>query len=546
MKISDITTNYIQSLDLISKKDITDDKRDEIIENFSVGKLWDQDMSNQIASHSVFKEVIEVNNTFKTPYSLTELQEKYANSIKKVIQIIKDLEIPEFDASITDSQKYEDAIFDINKLPDDHLFKDYVNYGMKVQDTYPEYHLINIMSLLSYLVPAKTDPMFAEVLNNTWFIGLGKAGESGKTSGLILLNVLMRQIEEFRPLSINKLPQKPTPESFVDILAKNNRGIWIIDEVSGFLKYLKRKEASELSEHILSIYSHATISRSKVEKKNNKGETVSGGRIDAKDPHVPMLMYTVPDAFCRNIDFDMFDSGFLMRPMYVLPSRDKPMMKDRQKNKDDDQLFKKILDHSLELVDLCRNKVIIFNENELLNDWKLKERENLKNIKSDMKRGGRTRSYEHARKLAILITLGSDDFLSILKSKTDDVPKIDNEGVQVSFDNLLTPNIVAPIVLNFNIPDWAVKLSIEWTELFMKNFDAIVKISQTNNGGIVEKIMQILGEDEWVIRHVVQDAIRKHGRQFDEIMDELLMSGIIEQKKVKTTRRSALHYRLVK
>jgi hypothetical protein len=519
MKISDISNNYTIAISSIEQKNISDENKDKILLDYTMGRLWNKSMDEYL-TNSIYTDIIEINKIFITPYKIGELRLKYLEILKNIIEIKKDLSTPiEINDNNTDSSDDNDMLFNLTKLPEDHLIRKYVKYGEQTQDAYPEYHFINIMTLLSYILPARQTPAYGFTYNNVWMIGLGVAGVSGKTTTVEKLQEVIDVISSSS--YVKRMPTKPTPEAYVDELSSDgcNKQIWINDECVGLMKFMEREYASELEDNILKTYSHSSFSS--LTKKN--------GLKEVNNPHLPMLWYTTIENFARHSKYEKYESGFLQRPMYVLPKRKKINKKDRRITSEDELLFKDILLHCIKLYDLSTKfKYIDFEESEIINNWKLEEREKISDIKGDINRGARTRSYEHVRKLAMLITIGSREFMENIPTYKS------NDNGQLSLPNY--------------IPDWAALLAIEWTKIFMNNFDKIYRISITNNGGNIQKIMQMLQENEYVKKIDLMDLIRKYGKQFDELMGELIYNGVVQIVSVNShgKGRPGIYYQIKK
>jgi len=426
----------------------------------------------------------------------------------------------------------EDVVFDIDELPDDNLIKKYVKYGESTQDTYPEYHMINIMSLISTMVVSFSDPVFGKVYNNIWSIVIGQAGISGKSSSISLKTKLKSDININYP--IYDMPSKPSPESFIELMADHNNRIMVIDEASGFMKYLKRDYAKELVEYILQTYSHYSISKSTVSKRDKKGEVLSGGVIECKNPHINYLWYTTPTAFTSNVDRDNYLNGFYQRAMYIYATRLKEVKKDRALNDTDTINYNEIVDRCIELMKLTQNKYIVFNENEIINTWKYEKRVALskETTMQEEKGSAISRNSEHVRKIAMILTLGSKDFITQLeKRQIEDATKV-----------------YASQTININIPDWAAYIAIKWADNFMENYLKIYKMCIVNNDGLISKIRIASKQSDdngWINRSYTQDIIKRYGRSFDEIISDLIGEGKLDQKIVKTGGRQATMYKWI-
>jgi len=403
-----------------------------------------------------------------------------------------------------------DESFEITSLPHDNLIRMYVEYGCTIQDAYPEFHLANILTLLSYTTPAKMEMAFDDVWNNVWMFVFGKAGQSGKsTTQSLLANVYKNIVGITKP---DMLPNKVTPERLTQLMSECNTRLWMVDEASGFMKNMKRDYASENTELILKMYSHTEISKSTVAHRSRDGDIIDGGTIRCEQPHVGMCWYTTPEMFAKHASHDLFDNGFYMRPMYLLPMRIKTVMEDRGRTPDDITIFKSIVASVNELYTLTGGREIKFVDNPIISRWKHGIRISIANDASisSMKGGGQTRSFEHARKIAMLITIGSREFVRYI---TDNPPTETNK------------------IITCEIPDWAARIAISWSAKFYRNYERALILASSSNGGAYQTIIKTLeAGNGWIPKLELQDSVKKYGKSWDEISNILLVEGIIEEK----------------
>ncbi|MFA5715165.1 MAG: bifunctional DNA primase/polymerase [Candidatus Paceibacterota bacterium] len=415
-----------------------------------------------------------------------------------------------------------DAVFSYDNIPDDNIVIQYVKYASKVQDAYPEYHMANILSFLSFVTPAYMNPSFGKVHNNAWLFNIGTAGQSGKSTTTNLIKGIYNEIIDLNKPAL--LSDKITPESYVDEMSKRNIRYWLIDEASSIMKLTKRDYASEMIENILLTYSHQTLSRTTVEKKNKNGEVTGGGTKKCEHPHVGMCWFTTPESFLKNTTgYNDFDSGLYQRPMFVIPNRRKEVYKDRERTVKEMEEYNGILNRISELYHLTNDKDILFHENEILNEWKLKSRQKLsedKNVGS-LIGGGITRSYEHCRKLAMLLTIGSMEFFEYIKANTK--TEVDDNGIK-------TTTKYYRVV----IPDWAAKVAIEWTERFFHNYRKVIKMVATNNGGSNSMVIKALSDaGDWVSKQELQDTVKKYGRVWNDLIRDMKEDNLIDEKRIE-------------
>jgi hypothetical protein len=84
--------------------------------------------------------------------------------------------------------------------------------------------------------------------------------------------------------------------------------------------------------------------------------------------------------------------------------------------------------------------------------------------------------------------------------------------------------------------------------MFYNNYERAVLLAYSNNGGAIETILKVLEDANggWVPKLKLQDAVKKYGRQWDEIANTLINEGEIEEVPRKQPGRGAprTEYRL--
>lgn len=463
--------------------------------------------------------------------------------------------VVEYEPGAPRFDRKRDEPFDVSILPEDNLIRMFVEYACEIQDAYPEFHIANILALLSYVVPAKMEMSYGDTWNNVWFLVLGKAGQSGKSTTQGLITEIYYRMEDMNKPTM--LPNKVTPERLTQLMAERDTRLWMVDEASGFMKNMKRDYASENTEVILKIYSHTEISKSTVAQKNASGQIISGGDIRCENPHVGACWYTTPEMFSKHASRDLFDNGFYMRPMFLLPNRAKGVREDRERTDDDRKAFDGIIRCISELGSAAAavnpsttGRHIRFRDSKKISQWKYAIRTVMaENTElTSTQGGGQTRSFEHVRKLAMLITIASGGFMSELMKDADRErarkKRVDDANIQ----NPEAGVTYTPLEYKYDIPDWAATIAIEWGEMFYNNYERAVLLAYSNNGGAIETILKILEDANggWVPKLKLQDAVKKYGRQWDEIANALISEGEIEGVPRKQLGRGAprTEYRL--
>jgi len=396
-----------------------------------------------------------------------------------------------------------DEDFTLKVPPNENLLTKWQEFGFRTQDSYPEYHLAGMMVLISHLIKAEMRPQYGTVGNNMWCIILGSSGTSGKSTACNALMALT-YTEELMPY-VFRLTNKITPEAFTAAFAEHQRRIHHSDECAGFLKFLKRDYAADLADDIIKAYDGQAIGKTTIGLKGK------GGAVVAQHPRISMIWNTVPDVFGEVATRDQFNSGFFLRPFFIMPQRQKGMMRDAPLDSYCQDLKEEII---IKLANLCRvigSRMVVFEESEYINNWKHNLRiESAKNGRTDAEKSALSRIYEQARKAAMNLTIASTDFYNFVM----ETGKGDGD-------------LVGLTEIHYEIPDKYAKIACDWAEnVFYRTSLRALKL--TYAGGNYGKVIKLLEDGQELTRTDIGNIIKRSGRQISEFLSDLCLDYPVE------------------
>jgi len=426
--------------------------------------------------------------------------------------------LEEDDVSITDFLKYRgaamensrrnrqtsvegDFVFDLSELnPDKNLVAAWEEFGLSTQDAYPEYHVGIFLTIISHLFQAKMTPSYGTVHNNMWGILLGNSG-CGKSVACTLANSLLLE-PEIIPFA-TRITGKMTPESLVLAFSKHDRQFHYINEATGFMKFLKRDYAAELCEDLTNAYDGYTIART----------TLKNGPVICQNPNYSGLWNTTLDAWSKHAQTDQFDGGYLVRPFYVVSTRNKDVRRDEALSPESIEMREKIVSDLTTLLKAVGKRVIVFEESEYLTDWKFNLRKELGNGKfSETEKSAYQRVFDQSRKLAMNLTICSAEFAEYVISTTIPEEEPKSEG---------NVPLTALLPLHYTIPDEIAALACSICEdVFAKNAIRAHKLTYIGDG-VCGKIMKALDGGKEIKLSEIGDLVNTHGKRLKEVLGEL-------------------------
>jgi hypothetical protein len=411
----------------------------------------------------------------------------------------------------------KDPVFELNIPPEENIISRWCRYAGQVMDSYPEYHLASALVLFSHIFDAYMEPRSGKINNNLWGILLGRSSVSGKTTACNALLNIARD-----PKFLNKLhtlPPKVTPEAFLAAFSTDvsdtkktvghQRKLHYLSEASGFLKYIKKDNYSELNELIIDAYDGSRLEK----------ETVSTGLICQYDPRYSGLWTTVQDVFGEQVEPERFRSGAFIRAFYILPDRQKEIKEDLPRDSETEKEKEMVINEIWALLKTVNDKPIRFEENKKLSKWKKDMREAIADntIYSNIEQSAWYRIFDITRKVAMNLTLASREFRESIVKDT------------------INP------VISAEIPDIYADIAINWAQtVFYPN--AMKAHRLTWGAGNCAKVMIALQGGKELKRTEIADMVHLCGKRLDEFLQELPLA--YTDRPCPPSKRMARFYRL--
>jgi energy-coupling factor transporter ATP-binding protein EcfA2 len=399
---------------------------------------------------------------------------------------------------------------------EDNLVEAWHDFGTKTQDAYEEYHTAGMLVAIGHLFPATMKPQYAlrGIHNNMWCIILGNSG-CGKSMACGAVNTLLND-KRISPY-VNRLTNKFTPEAFTIALSENSRRLHYSNEAAGFLKFMKRDYAAELSDDLTNAYDCERVSKN----------TIRLGVQECTNPLYSGLWNTTIDAWGKYATSDQFASGAFLRPFYIISTRKKDLMRDKEIDKETLVLHDKIVERIQELLVLVhgeptedgffpKSRKIVFRENQIINDWKHELREQTQSDDySELEKSTVQRVFDQARKLAMNLTIASTWFLDYVKTYpvyTGDLPTEENTTIVCE------------------IPDKFAMLACEVAEdTFWKNSIKAATLTFGNGSPGAKRVMDALQDGKKHTKTEIGDIVGFSGHKLDDMLVNLpLKSAIIK------------------
>ena len=351
----------------------------------------------------------------------------------------------------------------------------------------------------------------AGVHNNMWGIILGQSG-CGKSVACGVANAIMYD-ERIAPYT-SRISNKFTPESLTVSLSQNHRRFHYSNEAAGFLKFMKRDYANELSDDLTNAYDGERVSR----------QTIKDGNVFCTDPLFSALWNTTIDSWSKFATQDQFASGMFLRPFFIISTREKEVKRDEPMATELVAMKNEIIDEIFELCKLVAGRKIVFIESEYIAGWKYELRVSSQSKQySEMERSTLQRVFDQARKVAMNLTIASKEFRDYLKKET----------VSGNFPIELRE-------ITYEIPEKYEIMACEIAEfVFWKN--SIKALKLTYGSGHYGKVMKALEEGS-LSRTQIGDMVSKSGRQLDDFIADLPVVSF--QRTIPPSKKPTTFYKL--
>jgi len=413
-----------------------------------------------------------------------------------------------------------DATFEVEKhipMEDENILRQWYDYGSSLQDNYPEYHFSTMLVLMSHIIDAEMIPSYAArgIRNNMACVILGRSGDGKSASGTLGISLLSNPVISEH---VRRLPNKLTPELLIQELAEKPRAFHYSNECVGFLKHMKKDYNGGLSEDLINAYDNERISKG----------TMKMGVITCDSPVLGLLWNTTISSWSKNVTKEEYESGFFLRPFFIICTRFIPVKLDATQTKEQLAMKSKIENEIVELCKIIGKRKIVFDENEYITKWKYDLRvQSRTNKYSDLERSTMQRIFDLARKVAMNLTIASKEFRDYVASNPIPTGNI-SEHTDAS-------------IINYTIPQKYAEYACWIAEnVFWKNSMKAMRL--TYGEGAYKKVTDALEGGEELSRTQLSDMVGMTGDRLTEFLTELSLKS--ETRKVPNVKKPVTFYKL--
>ena len=370
-------------------------------------------------------------------------------------------------AKPTESQNYPKLEI---RLEETNFVRRYYDFCSSMNDAYPEYHHAGALTLLSVAADRK---VFIKLKNGThftniWSLCLGQSTTSRKSTALrTVTEILDDKCRDWR------MPTQVTPESFIEVMSINPHCYLSNDECAGLLKGINRKPyMADLRDTLCLVYDCSPFSRKL--RTNNRDKTAKT-EFNVNDPYLTIEFATTFESLANSATEDDFNSGLLCRYLTYYPEYIKEIKGVEDETKEDEskkdlliQQYDRIFD-SISNVHSIRMRMSE-NGKKIYNDWLTETETKLMHNRDEVLSSVFGRYQVYVLKLAMLYTIGSDNF-----------------------QNHLNECEIGPIV-EYTIPDDYITEAIREIDTYFIPTMVAVREKITNQGSdnLMGKILEIL------------------------------------------------------
>ncbi len=196
----------------------------------------------------------------------------------------------------------------------------YLNYALRSNDAYFEYHFAAALAHLSIATDRRLYIRMVQqtIYPNLWIFCLGDSTISRKTTAAKKGEEMAVAIFGFEKF----LPRAGSPEALIEILSDTPVGVIWKDEAGQLLKEMQKTYMGDIKDVFCKLYENQGDHRKlrTTQRKNQKTE------FKIVNPYVTFFLATVPDIFKEYTNTLDVTSGWLVRFLYFTPDYEKPYM----------------------------------------------------------------------------------------------------------------------------------------------------------------------------------------------------------------------------
>lgn len=317
------------------------------------------------------------------------------------------------------------------KLPKNNILAIYQETLKKCSDAYIEYHFGAGMSILSTIICRNAVCKMAQgdIYPNTWIFMLGISTSSRKST---VIKQARRFLVDLTPST--QLPSSFSPEGFLEELSDSPRSWLFKDEVGQLMSSMQKSYMSDMRDTFCDLYECQPFRR-KLRKSQRKGasETI------ITDPYITMLVATTPSNFNEYATTLDITSGWLLRYLFFAPRYSKEIMPLKPMSAEASMGFEEIKGifssyynffHSGQTMEFRLSEDALYT----FQQWHIQREKDLVETGDEIELSIYGRIVTYAVKLAILFTVGSEEFRDYInktegKMPEDGLMEIDDEYI---------------------------------------------------------------------------------------------------------------------
>lgn len=403
----------------------------------------------------------------------------------------------------------------------DNFVNQYKHVNSGRTSSYQEYHYANALTALSVASSRKIyiETFTGVIYPNLYQFCFGQTSTSMKSTAQWYMTEM---IEEAFPFG--KIPEEFSPESFIEILSNEPNCYFIQDEASKFFNAIKKKpHMAEAHEIILSLYDNRPYRKKLVTK---RGKNAERSEFIIREPFLNLNFVSTIQATSKAVDEEEFTSGlfprFLMyHPTYEITKKPLGEVTDDKKKSVTDlyrrytELASVIANHPPIRFHLSQSGWDIYNS------WADEKFKNLIKHQDEMAASIFSRYSISTLKIAMLLTLGSQEFERWVKDEKD------------STEYFIPDDYVTEVIRQMDEYFIPVALSIH---------ERFAEIKSNNLGAKIKRLLKEKGEmgRPDLIRHCNLYRENKTSWHFDNAIQTLLESQEVWMRKEE----KSIYYRI--
>ncbi len=359
-------------------------------------------------------------------------------------------------------------------LEAENFVNQYIDVCSERTSSYPEYHFANALTALSIVSDRRIsiNTFTTTVYPNLFQFCFGQSSVSKKSTALGYLVDLVTDVYPY-----GKIPEEFSPQSFIEMLSLDPHSYFCHDEASKFFSAIKKRpNMAEAREIILSLYDNKSYRKRLTAK---KGKNAQQSEWNVPEPFLNINFVSTIEATSRVVDEEDFTSGLMPRFLMYYPTYDIPTKPLGEATEDN---FRKVGDLQGRYTELsaaiANHPAIRFRLSrggwDVYNNWEQDQTQSLRRNPDEMTASIFSRYSVIVLKIAMLFTVGSQEFLRWAREADD----------------------IAVGELEYHIPDAYVEEAIRQMDGYFipVALDVRKRITEITSSNLGLKIVRILRE----------------------------------------------------